>query len=167
MLTVTGAKNYRDIGSNFHQFKDYGFKINKKEKKSRYLQMKAIWGDASDNIKGVPNVGEATALKIMTNFEDYQMAIFQYSSMKNDKRDWRLKAFLKSEKIVKRNMKLMDLKYYCRKHFKDSDLELFEPRFKMKTFLNIISKPEFSFLLIVEEFKYWSMPFKKLRVKNK
>jgi len=50
-------------------FEKYG--VTPKE----YIDVKALMGDASDNIPGVPGIGEKTALKIITEYKSIEAAI--------------------------------------------------------------------------------------------
>ena len=39
-------------------------------KKSQFLDLKSLKGDSSDNIPGVPGIGEKTAAKLLNDYED-------------------------------------------------------------------------------------------------
>ena len=47
-----------------------------------YIDMKALMGDASDNIPGVPSIGEKTALKIIQEYSDIETAIANVDAIK-------------------------------------------------------------------------------------
>ncbi len=47
-----------------------------------YLQMKALMGDSSDNIPGVPKIGEKTAMKIIQEYKTVEEAILHAGEVK-------------------------------------------------------------------------------------
>ena len=49
---------------------------------AEFVQVKALMGDASDNIPGVPGIGEKTAYKIIQEFHNVENAIANASSVK-------------------------------------------------------------------------------------
>lgn len=48
----------------------------------QYIDVKALMGDTSDNIPGVPSIGEKTALKIISQFESLDNAIKNFTEIK-------------------------------------------------------------------------------------
>ena len=52
---------------------------------TEYIDVKALMGDASDNIPGVPSVGEKTALKIITEYKTIENAIEHSADIKPKK----------------------------------------------------------------------------------
>ena len=50
-----------------------------------YIDVKALMGDSSDNIPGVPGIGEKTALKIISEFKSLEEAIAQADNIKPKK----------------------------------------------------------------------------------
>ncbi len=58
-----------------------------------YLQMKALMGDSSDNIPGVPSIGEKTAAKIIAQFHTVEEAIAHADEVKPPKASKNLKEF--------------------------------------------------------------------------
>lgn len=58
-----------------------------------YLQMKALMGDTSDNIPGVPSIGEKTASKIITAYGTVEEAIAHADEVKPPKAGKNLKEF--------------------------------------------------------------------------
>lgn len=76
---------------------------------SGFTLYKAMKGDNSDNIKGVPGVGEVTATKIVGNLsEPTLLALHEYCSGSKDKK---LKSVIDNFMIIKRNLRLIDLRY--------------------------------------------------------
>ena len=58
-----------------------------------YLQMKALMGDSSDNIPGVPSIGEKTAAKIIQQFGTVEEAILHADEVKPPRASKNLKEF--------------------------------------------------------------------------
>jgi len=52
---------------------------------TEYIDVKALMGDASDNIPGVPSIGEKTALKIITEYKTIENAIENAADIKPKK----------------------------------------------------------------------------------
>ena len=52
---------------------------------TEYIDVKALMGDSSDNIPGVPSIGEKTALKIITEYKNIENAIANASQIKPNK----------------------------------------------------------------------------------
>ena len=75
----------------------------------QFLQYKALVGDKSDNIPGVPRVGKKTALKIL-----------------NEGIDTKLSA--ENKEIFERNLKLMDLSYGYTVH--EHEVEKYQEQFQ-------------------------------------
>ena len=60
----------------------------------RFVDLKALMGDTSDNIPGVPGVGEKTALKLIANFGKLEQLYANIDSVKPD----RIRMLLKEHK---------------------------------------------------------------------
>lgn len=61
--TVLLAKNNETVSVDTDKFKElFGVDV------SQYIDCKALMGDSSDNIPGVPGIGEKTAVKLLTEF---------------------------------------------------------------------------------------------------
>ena len=52
---------------------------------AEFIEVKALMGDTSDNVPGVPSIGEKTALKIITQFKTVENAIAHYEEVKPKK----------------------------------------------------------------------------------
>ncbi len=62
--------------------------VKEKFSVSRCEQVKdllGLWGDASDNIPGIPGVGEKTAKKLIDQFGSIEAMVAHYDEIKNDK----------------------------------------------------------------------------------
>lgn len=64
-----------------------------------YLQMKALMGDSSDNIPGVPSIGEKTAAKIIAAFGTVENAIAHVSEVKPPKAAKNLEEYAEQARI--------------------------------------------------------------------
>jgi len=80
--------------------KAYGFK------QSQALDYKCIVGDKSDNIKGYQGIGDITAKKLLTRFDNFEK-IFEYVTNNNDLTA--KEKTLKDRSIYDRNKELCDL----------------------------------------------------------
>lgn len=60
---------------------------------SEFIDVKALMGDASDNVPGVPSIGEKTAIKIIQEYRSVEKAIENADSIKPKKASENLKAY--------------------------------------------------------------------------
>lgn len=70
----------------------------------RFIQMKALQGDSSDNIPGVPKVGEKTAVKLLREFESIEGIYARLAEVKGQKLQENLEA---SREQLQLNMQLV------------------------------------------------------------
>jgi hypothetical protein len=70
---------------------------------------KALKGDVSDKIKGVPGVGEVNATKIIKSLKE--PTVTTLLDFCNGSKDKKHQAVIDNFKIVKRNLRLMDFEY--------------------------------------------------------
>lgn len=68
---------------------------------AEFIDMKALMGDASDNIPGVPGIGEKTAAKIITQYHDIETAIAHAAEIKPKKASENLAAYQEQAKLSK------------------------------------------------------------------
>ena len=66
-----------------------------------YIDMKALMGDASDNIPGVPSIGEKTALKIIQDYGDIETAIENVEVIKPPRASKNLAEFADQARLSK------------------------------------------------------------------
>ncbi len=66
-----------------------------------FIEMKALMGDTSDNVPGVPSVGEKTAAKIIQQFKSVENAIAHADEVKPKKASENLKAFAEQARLSK------------------------------------------------------------------
>ena len=68
---------------------------------AEFIDMKALRGDASDNIPGVPGIGEKTAAKIITQYHDIETAIAHAAEIKPKKASENLAAYQEQARLSK------------------------------------------------------------------
>ena len=68
---------------------------------AEFIDMKALMGDASDNIPGVPGIGEKTAAKIITQYHDIETAIAHATEIKPKKASENLAAYQEQARLSK------------------------------------------------------------------
>lgn len=68
---------------------------------AEFIDMKALMGDASDNIPGVPGIGEKTAAKIITQYHDIETAIAHAVEIKPKKASENLVAYQEQARLSK------------------------------------------------------------------
>lgn len=127
-----------------------------------FIDLKGLMGDASDNIKGVPGIGEKTATKIITSFHSIENAYAHIDEVKPNKAKENLTAFYEQAVFSK---KLATIKLDCELEVKMSDGEiadLFTPEaytmFKELEFKQLLKHfdhqeeglPELSYQLITD-----------------
>lgn len=66
-----------------------------------FIDVKALMGDASDNIPGVPGIGEKTAVKIIQTYHDLENAIAHSPEVKPKKASENLGAFQEQARLSK------------------------------------------------------------------
>lgn len=68
---------------------------------TEFIDMKALMGDASDNIPGVPGIGEKTAAKIIQEYHDIETAIAHAAEIKPKKAAENLAEFQEQARLSK------------------------------------------------------------------
>ena len=68
---------------------------------TEFIDMKALMGDASDNIPGVPGIGEKTAAKIIQQYHDIETAIAHATEIKPKKASENLSEFQEQARLSK------------------------------------------------------------------
>lgn len=66
-----------------------------------FIEVKALMGDASDNIPGVPGIGEKTAVKIIRQYHDLETAIAHAAEVKPKKASENLVEFQEQARLSK------------------------------------------------------------------
>ncbi|MCR5454720.1 MAG: DNA polymerase I, partial [Bacteroidales bacterium] len=54
---------------------------------SQFIDILALWGDAADNVKGIPGVGEKTAYKLITQYKSAENIYQQINSLKGKQKE--------------------------------------------------------------------------------
>jgi len=70
---------------------------------SQVIDMLGLWGDASDNIPGIPGVGEVTARKLLEEFDNIDNLIANTDKISNPKLKEKVKTYA-DQAIVSRNL---------------------------------------------------------------
>lgn len=68
---------------------------------TEFIDVKALMGDASDNIPGIPGIGEKTAVKIISEYKNIEAAIENADSIKPKKASENLKEFAEQARLSK------------------------------------------------------------------
>lgn len=68
---------------------------------AEFIDMKALMGDTSDNIPGVPGIGEKTAAKIIMQYHDIETAIAHAAEIKPKKASENLAAYQEQARLSK------------------------------------------------------------------
>ncbi len=68
---------------------------------TEFIDVKALMGDTSDNIPGVPSIGEKTAVKIIQQYHDIETAIAHAAEIKPKKASENLTAFAEQARLSK------------------------------------------------------------------
>lgn len=68
---------------------------------SEFIDLKALMGDASDNIPGIPGIGEKTATNIIVQYKSLEEAILHADEIKPRKASENLKAFAEQGRLSK------------------------------------------------------------------
>lgn len=102
------------------------FKKEKGIRARRWGKVKTLAGCHSDNVAGIPRIGEATAIKYLNGVLPVNKAHTAINSPLG-------------QKIIKRNKKLV-----CLPHSKTEEVRLLEPKIDIKAFFRIAKKYGFS-----------------------
>ena len=129
---------------------------------SLFLIRKAISGDKSDNIKGIPGIGEVTAQKVADNLDPLKPteSLLEYAKLHKDSGS-RLAKIYSNWSMIARNLELIDI---SREEFLPSDVESLkngikthESRLYRDQFRDMCH--EYGFNSILKNFDSWIFPF--------
>ncbi len=111
---------------------------------TEFIDMKALMGDASDNIPGVPSIGEKTAAKIISAYKNIETAYAHASEIKPKKASENLVTYWEQAKLSK---VLAAIDTHCPVDMSPEELavgDMYTPEayllFKRLEFKNIISR---------------------------
>lgn len=136
-----------------------------------FIEVKALMGDASDNVPGVPSIGEKTAIKIIQQYKSVETAIENADKVKPKKASENLIAF-KEQAVLSKYLVTIDtdapVKFKkeetgLKNIFNDNSYEFFKKN-ELKSFLTrfsneisaAIHSERVSYRLIEEEAEYRS-----------
>ena len=111
--TVKGKTEIEDYGPNEVENK-YG--VNPKA----FIEVKALMGDAGDNVPGVPGIGEKTAVKIIQQYGDVENSIEHAAEIKPKKASENLTAFVEQARLSRKLVEI-DLNVPIECNFDDMD----------------------------------------------
>lgn len=66
---------------------------------AEFIEVKALMGDAGDNVPGVPGIGEKTAVKIIQQYKTVENAIANYESVKPKKASENLNSYAEQARL--------------------------------------------------------------------
>ncbi|HMA59598.1 MAG TPA: 5'-3' exonuclease H3TH domain-containing protein, partial [Halanaerobiales bacterium] len=106
------------------------------------IDMKGLMGDSSDNIPGVPGIGEKTAIKLLKEFDSMENVLENIEKVSGKKRKENLRKYSEQAKMSKKLGKIVtdlsvDLEF--------EDLKLEEPNFNQV--IQLFKRLEFNSLL--------------------
>ena len=111
-------------------------------KPDQLVDMKGLMGDSSDNIPGVPGIGEKTATKLLKEFNTMENVLENIEKVSGKKRKENLRKYSEQAKMSKKLGKIItDLDI----DFEFEDLRLEEPNFD--EVINLFKRLEFNSLL--------------------
>ena len=111
-------------------------------KPDQLVDMKGLMGDSSDNIPGVPGIGEKTATKLLKEFNTMENVLDNIEKVSGKKRKENLRKYSEQAKMSKKLGKIItDLNI----DFEFNDLKLEEPNFD--EVINLFKRLEFNSLL--------------------
>lgn len=113
---------------------------------TEFIDVKALMGDASDNIPGVPGIGEKTATKIIAEYKNIETAIENADKIKPKKASENLKEFAEQARLSKvlatiNRQVPIDIDFNEAKTFEGISKEAYE-LFKKYEFKSILSRFE-------------------------
>ncbi len=104
------------------------------ERPEQVIDMLGLWGDSSDNIPGIPGVGEVTARKLLAEFGSIENLIKNSDQIKNEKLREKVKTY-KDQALVSRQLATIELKVPI--EFNEEELTYTAPdTAKLKELLN-------------------------------
>ncbi|MDR3072514.1 MAG: DNA polymerase I [Clostridiales Family XIII bacterium] len=77
-------------------FEEYGFPVE------RFIDLKGLMGDSSDNIPGIPGVGKQTATKLLLQFDSIENIIENVDEISNEKLRQKVKDYAQQARMSKK-----------------------------------------------------------------
>lgn len=145
---------------------------------TEFIDLKGLMGDASDNIPGVPGIGEKTAAKIIVEYHSIENAYAHIEEIKPNKARENLKTYYEQALLSK---ELATIKLDCpitfdpaameiKDMFNENSYEIFK-RLELKSILNRFSRPMQTEafqaeMQVLEEFQEVEVFFQKAAVQE-
>lgn len=129
----------------------------------QYLLAKALSGDSSDNVHGVPKVGYKTAVKILSQFPGVTTPEGLLAGLMTVVKPTKVQlSVIDSLELLRRNLELFDS---TKEMFGDSEMKAVEHALRRgvtfdATILDELIRLELQ--RVVERFAEWSLPFRRL-----
>ncbi len=96
------------------------------EDPKQVIDILAIWGDTSDNIPGIPGIGEKTAIKLISKYKSIEGIYEHINELKGKQKE----NIIKSKELVKLSKKLVTIVTDVPVTFDSAKLKKEEPNFK-------------------------------------
>lgn len=105
------------------------------EKPEQFIEILTLWGDTSDNIPGVPGVGEKTAIKLISKYKTIEGVYKNINKLKGKQKE----NILKSKELLEISRKLVTIALDVPVKFNEDELKLkpYDKEALIKTFTEL------------------------------
>lgn len=132
-----------------------------------YLEYHILCGDKSDNIPGVPGIGDKTARKLIYRYHNIALIVEAIDNSPDDfsKRERKIIEPSSIDRL-RDNRELIDLRWNpYRLKISGNELSA-RPKAKYKKLREVLSSNRFKFNSILEDYNYWVLEFRKLGMRR-